>query len=94
MSTEVSTIELTGFDPGGDPRVQIMSDGSARLSFEFMPPSFIDDRNAYADFDRQIEAAIGVPVFWEDREVFVIPGPAPDTIARLTDFIQNYQHPR
>ncbi|NHZ96153.1 hypothetical protein [Massilia sp. CCM 8734] len=92
MSELVNTIELSGFDPDGEPEIRMMSDGSAELWFNFMPPSFVEDPDAYGDFDRQLEAAIGVPVIWEDREVFLIAEPASDTIARLTDFIQNFRH--
>ncbi|NHZ65938.1 hypothetical protein [Massilia genomosp. 1] len=96
MSELVNTIELTGFDPDGEPEIRMMSDGSAELWFNFMPPSFIEeeeDEHAYDDFDQQIQSAIGVPVVQEDREVFVIAKPEADTIARLTAFIQNYKHP-
>ena len=96
MKELVNTIELSGFDPDGEPEIRMMSDGSAELCFNFMPPSFVEDDEAeaaYEDFDQQIQAAIGVPVVWEDREVFIIAKPAADTIARLTSFIQNYKHP-
>ncbi|CUI08781.1 hypothetical protein [Massilia antarctica] len=92
MTTEASTIALSGFDYGGEPEIRIMADGKVVLAFEYMPPSFVEDRDAYGNFDQQIEAAIGVPVLWEDREIFTIEAPAADTVARLTDFIQNYQH--
>jgi hypothetical protein len=96
MTELVNTIELTGFDPDGEPEIRMMSDGSAQLWFNFMPPSFIEeeeDEEAYDDFDQQLQAAIGVPVVWEDREVFIIAKPAADTIAKLSNFIQNYKHP-
>lgn len=93
MTELVNTIELSGFDPDGEPEIRMMSDGSAELWFNFMPPSFAEDPDAYEDFDQQIEAAIGVPVSWEDREMFRIEEPAADTIAKLTNFIQNYKHP-
>jgi hypothetical protein len=96
MAELVNTIELSGFDSGGEPEIRMMSDGSAELWFNFMPPSFVDDEEdeeAYDDFDQQLQAAIGVTVVWEDREVFIIAKPAADTIARLTSFIQNYKHP-
>jgi hypothetical protein len=50
-----------------------------------------DDLGSFADFDKQIERAVGVPVLWDDREIFVISRPKPDTLERIRGFIQNYR---
>jgi hypothetical protein len=89
------TIELTGFDPKGEPIIRIMADGSLLLVFNFMPPSFVPDGEGlgpFADFDKQLERAVGVPVVWDDREVFVIQQPKQDTVERIRKFIESYRH--
>jgi hypothetical protein len=88
----VKTIPITGFDPEGEPEIRQMSDGSLHVVFNFMPPSFAeDDESKFADFDKQLEKAIGVPVLWDDREVFLIRKPAQDTVGKITRFLEAYQ---
>jgi hypothetical protein len=87
------TINLTGFDPNGEPVIRVMGDGSLLIVFNFMPPSFVPDdgeMGPFADFDKQLERAAGVPVVWDDREVFVIQKTRRDTVERLREFIENY----
>lgn len=86
-------IKLSGFDSEGDPEIRVEEDGALMLVFNFMPPSDFEDRalGLYDAFDTEISDAIGVPVLWDDREVFRIAAPRPDTIARLTSFITNYR---
>jgi hypothetical protein len=90
-------IKLTGFDPEGEPLIRVMGDGGLHVVFEFMPPSYMpdeeldDELGPFADFDKQMERAIGAPVVWDDREVFVISRPKPDTVERVRKFIQNYR---
>jgi len=89
-------IELTGFDPKGEPVIRIMTDGSLLIVFNFMPPSFVPDGQElelgpFADFDKQLERATGMPVVWDDREVFVIQQPKPDTVKRIRKFLDSYR---
>src|SRR4051812_16298538 len=94
MGEVVQTIPLAGFDPEGEPEVRVMADGSLFVVFNFMPPSWAEDEGdlgPFEDFDRQIERAVGVPVAWEDREVFLIARPRPDTISRIRTFIEAYR---
>jgi hypothetical protein len=88
------TIKLTGFDPKGEPVIRVMGDGSLLIVFNFMPPSFVPDGEGmgpFGDFDKQLERAAGVPVVWDDREVFVIQKPKRDTVERLRKFIESYR---
>jgi hypothetical protein len=88
-------IPLSGFDPEGEPVIRVMSDGSLRVAFNFMPPSFApdaDEMGAFADFDKQLEQAAGVPVEWEDRELFLIRRPGHDTLERIRRFVEGYRH--
>ena len=94
MEEVKQTIKLKGFDPKGDPVIRIMADGSLLIVFTFMPPSFVPDGDGlgpFSDFDKQLEQAVGVPVVWDDREVFVIPQPKPDTVERVRNFIEGYR---
>jgi hypothetical protein len=100
----VRTIALSGFDPAGEPQIRVLSDGSLRIDFEFMPPSWAPEQPVAApgdpypalnlgrfyDFDKQLERALDVPVHWEDREFFIIWRPKQDTIDRLARFLEQY----
>ncbi len=88
------TIKLKGFDSKGEPVIRVMGDGSLLVVFSFMPPSFAAENQGlgtFADFDKQMERAAGVPVVWDDREVFVIQQPKSDTIERVRAFIESYR---
>jgi len=84
-------IPISGFDEGGEPELLVMKNGQVVASFEFMPPSDYDDRDAFDGFDEEMAAAIGTEVQWEDREWFVIPAPRPDTVERLVAFLSGYR---
>ena len=93
MQTPTKVIKLTGFDSDGEPEIRIMADGSLYLVFNFMPPTWAeDDPEPFDTFDKQLQDAVDVPVAWEDREVFLIRKPAPDTAERITRFLQTFKH--
>ena len=53
-----------------------------------MSPSFAeDDESKFADLDKQLEKAIGVPVRWDDQKVFLIRRPQRDTIDPIKKFL-------
>jgi hypothetical protein len=88
MDEPVEVIPLAGFDPDGDPEIRVMAGGSLYIVFNFMPPSWAeDDPDPFDDFDKQLAAAVGVPVMWEDRETFRIERPAKDTVERIRRFL-------
>lgn len=93
MDDVVRTITLKGFDPSGEPEIRLLQNGTMYVVFNFMPPSFRDESNSgsFDNFDCQLEEAVGVPVVWEDRELFYIERPETDTIDRLRRFIQDYR---
>jgi hypothetical protein len=93
MPSVTRTEKIEGFDPEGDPELRLLSDGSLELVFEFMPPSFVpetedEDLGRFEDFDQRLAEAIETEVLWEDREVFLIPAPNPDTVDRLRKFLR------
>ena len=90
--TIVETHVVTGFDPDGAPEIRAMSDGSLVIVFNFMPPSFAEeDEDRFATLEKEIEKAIGVPVFREDREVFLIRKPGKETVEKLRKFLENFK---
>jgi hypothetical protein len=96
MAEVIQTIRLRGFDPGGEPSIRVMSDGSLEVSFEFMPPSDVPHEGdaglgQFARFDQEMAAAIGATVVWEDREFFSIENATADTLDRLRVFIEGYR---
>lgn len=87
-------IIISGFDQDGEPEVRMEEDGSLVIIFEFMPPlngteEGVDDED-FEHFDEVMQAALGVEVVWDDREVFVIPHPKKDTILKIKDFLEHY----
>lgn len=94
MNDVQQVIKLKGFDPKGEPLIRVMADGSLQIVFSFMPPSFVPDGERlgpFADFDKQMERAAGVPILWDDREVFMIRQPNPNTVERVQRFIEGYR---
>jgi hypothetical protein len=96
MAEVLRMVRLTGFDPGGEPSIREMSDGSLEVSFEFMPPSDAERAGhpglgEFAAFDREMAAAAGVPVVWEDREFFRIEHAPPGTLERVQAFVEGYR---
>ncbi|MBI3461568.1 MAG: hypothetical protein HY000_00695 [Planctomycetes bacterium] len=94
MSEPVQEIQLSGFDREGEPVIRVMADGCLYVVFEFMPPSYLEDAEGlgpFKDLDKQIERAIGVPVAWEDREVFLIRQPKADTVGKIRTFVDGYR---
>ena len=91
-ATVLRTIHVMGFDPDGEPEIRVMSDGTLFIVFNFMPPSFAEvDEKGFADFDKLLEKALGVPVHWEDREFFLIRNPANDTADKARVFLEGYR---
>ena len=91
-ATVLRKIPVTGFDPDGEPEIRVMSDGTLFIVFNFMPPSFAEnDEKGFADFDKQLEKALGVPVHWEDRELFLVRNPAHDTADKARVFLEGYR---
>lgn len=94
----VKKVSVKGFDPAGEPEIQQMSDGSLRVVFEFMPPSYIEERGTelgpFKAFDRELERAAGVPVVREDREVFLIRESRAETLAKVRRFLETYRKRR
>src|SRR5579872_5576627 len=91
-----NTIYLEGFDPGAEPVVRELRDESWLLIFGFIPPLVTErdpakarsfDRNT---FDAEVEKALGVPVAWDDREIFVIRQPATETLDKIRQFVRGY----
>jgi hypothetical protein len=96
MAEVLRTVPLHGFDPGGEPNIRVMSDGSLEVWFEFMPPSDMERGGPsylgeFEAFDQEMAAAVGVPVVWEDREFFRIEDAPPSTLERVKGFIEGYR---
>src|SRR5262249_54071950 len=86
------TIHVKGFDPEGEPEIRTNRDGSITIAFAFMPPSCAADHDGgFDDFDKQLERARGVAVARDDREVFVIRQPAPETAQKARAFLESYR---
>ena len=89
-----ATVTVPGFEPAAEPVIRQMRDGSLLLIFNCLPPITSDDdpsrRLDMDGFGGQLGEAAGVPLIWDDREVFVIPRPNAATVGRLCSFLLNY----
>lgn len=91
--TLTEEFSVVGFDRDGEPVIKKWSDGSIWFQFEAMPPFFAEERGTMDDFDdieQELRSALGVAVEQEDREVFVIRDPAPDTVERARAWLGNF----
>jgi hypothetical protein len=78
MEDAVEEHILRGFDPASEPQVRRTAEGRLWLGIEFLPPTWASDedskhpiwsgQNPWADFNKRLAGAIGVPVVWVDRE--------------------------
>ena len=92
--TLIEEIAVSGFDPDGEPVIKKWSDGTLSIHFEAMPPFFAEDdgtENEFEEFELKIQDAIGVAVLRDDREVFVIRQPTPDTAEKAKVWLQAYR---
>jgi hypothetical protein len=89
----VKVVTLTGFDAAGEPEIRVMPDGSLYVVFSYMPPPDLAEKEHYflSFFAKQMSHAIDLPVETEEREFFHIKNPRPDTIERLTHFVEQYR---
>ena len=89
----IEQIKVTGFDADGEPIIKKWSDGSLWIHFEAMPPFFAEDNGTESDFgtfELKVQDALGVPVVRDDREVFVIWNPTPDTAEKARSWLENF----
>lgn len=94
VPTLVEEITVTGFDPDGEPVIKKWSDGSLWIHFQAMPPFFSEENGTeaeFANFESKIQDALGLPVRRDDREVFVIVQPNPDTVAKAKEWLEAYR---
>jgi len=92
----VETISLEGFDPLGDPELRRERSGNFWLVFNFMPPSWVPQAEyagfgRCAHFDKELQAALGSPVLWDDREFFLIEQPTTDCVDRIRRFLSEFR---
>ncbi|MGH7174038.1 MAG: hypothetical protein ACRELG_27515, partial [Gemmataceae bacterium] len=91
-----NTMTLAGFDPGVEPILREMCDGSLLLVFGFLPPLMAESDPSNAQrfnidtFGDALEKAACLPVIWDDREVFVIKRPEASTLERIRQFLANF----
>ena len=92
--TLIEEIAVNGFDPEGEPAIKKWSDGTLWIHFEAMPPFFAEDdktENEFEAFELKIQDALGVDVLRDDREVFIIKQPNPDTAEKAKAWLEAYR---
>jgi hypothetical protein len=87
-------ITVTGFDSYGEPEIRNADGGALHIMFNFMPPlNGSDDYNphpVFETFEKVLQAELGVDVVRDDRELFIIAKPKPDTAARAKAFLETF----
>ncbi|MCA9092808.1 MAG: hypothetical protein KDA68_04945 [Planctomycetaceae bacterium] len=89
----VEEVQVEGFEEEGEPTIRVMGDKSIQIMFNFMPPMFAEEANREAEFekfDEVISKVVGVPVIWEDRELFIIQTPPDGTVEKIKNWLSNY----
>jgi hypothetical protein len=89
-------ITVTGFDSDGEPEIRAGDNGAIEIMFNFMPPmngtpDASPEMDAFFDrFETVLADALGVEVVRDDRELFIIPKPEPDTVARAKGYLESF----
>ncbi|NNE00285.1 MAG: hypothetical protein HKN47_23450 [Pirellulaceae bacterium] len=95
--TLVEEVSVSGFDSDSEPVIKKWSDGTLSIVFEAMPPFFAEEDGTESDFesfDVVIQDVLGVSVSRQDREVFVIDNPDPDTAAKAKAWLETFHDQR
>jgi hypothetical protein len=87
-------MSIVGFDSAGEPELRAGDNGALEIVFNFMPPlNEAGDPNAHPVFDTfeiLLAKALDVDVVRDDRELFVIFKPQPDTMAKTKIFLETF----
>jgi hypothetical protein len=90
----VTNVMIVGFDSDGEPELRSGDDGALEIVFNFMPPlNGTGDPNPHPVFDTSevvLAKALGVDVVRDDRELFIIPKPHADTMAKTKIFLETF----
>jgi hypothetical protein len=85
---------IKGFDSDGEPELRDGENGALEIMFNFMPPlNGQTDPNMHPIFDKfetLLALALQVEVLRDDRELFIIPKPRPDTAGRAKLFLDSF----
>jgi hypothetical protein len=88
------TITIKGFDSDGEPEVKVYPNGKIELMFNFMPPSNGNPDGStdpiFDEFEIVLQNKLGVVVEREDRELFVIEQPTPQTAQELKSYLEGF----
>jgi hypothetical protein len=94
MKVSVANSVIVGFDSAGEPELRLGDKGALEIVFNFMPPlNETGDPNPHPVFDTfevVLTKALGVEVVRDDRELFVIPKPQSDTMAKTKVFLETF----
>jgi hypothetical protein len=90
----MDAIKLNGFDSDGEPELRYGEQGRLEIMFNFMPPlNGAADANPhpiFETFEVVLASALGVDVIRDDRELFIIPNPQPDTMSRAQVYLETF----
>jgi hypothetical protein len=83
--------KIRGFDRQGEPELRAGENGAIELVFNFMPPLTSSGAERQPELFDKFEAVlarhVGVPVARDDREVFVISHPKPETASQIAAYL-------
>ena len=88
----VREIEIENFDFNANPVIRQIDTGSLRIVFCNLPPiSFMADTEFdMNDFGSKLLKSSKAKIIWEDRDVFFVSNPYPETIDEIQQFVENY----
>ncbi len=88
----IREVDVDGFDNNANPVIRELDNGSLRIVFCNLPPiSYTGDSEFdMNDFGSKLLKSSEARIIWEDRDVFYVSHPIPETIDDIQKFIQNY----
>ena len=85
---------IKGFDRNGEPELRAGENGALEIVFNFMPPQTAagEERSPdlFENFEKTLSTHLAVNVLRDDREIFLIPKPSPDTAARAAAYLSSF----
>jgi hypothetical protein len=86
--------KIRGFDRQGEPELRAGDNGALELVFNFMPPMTASGEERapalFEVFEAILSNHLGVTVARDDREMFIISSPLPDTAEKLAAFLSSF----
>ncbi len=94
VSQGITSVDIQGFDPAGEPELRCNQQGTLEIHFNFMPPLESSGEPSaleiFDSFDEQLSAVLKKTVIWEDREVFLVENATEKDMYLIKNYLENF----